>query len=120
MKKMLSGESTVNFVNVNPPNCCKNNMGVSSSTTVFDGYGEKQLINVIVKDLTIEIVYRRICMFTYTSITSISTGGLASSNPDQIFKEIYGFRDGKMKLLNVIYGKHIPKQYIEESYEFEE
>lgn len=80
-------------------------------------YGEKRIISVIVKEITIEISYRQSINYTYT----ISTGiyGYCSS-PDRVWKEIYGLKDGRMTLLEVVQGKHQQAYHVEESFIFDD
>lgn len=91
-----------------------NSTGTSTTSFSWPAYGEKRLVGVDVKNITIEIVYRQSSNITYAS------NYFNSSPPDRVWKEIYGLKDGKMSLLQIIEGKHIQEQHIPESIEFEE
>ncbi len=53
-------------------------------------------------------------MFSYTVY------GPNSTPPDRIWKEIYGLKDGKMTLLEIINGKHNLGYNVPESFEFDD
>jgi hypothetical protein len=59
------------------------------------------------------LVYRQQAHYSYSSNMPIQV-------PDKVWKEIYGLKDGRMTLLEVVNGKHTPAYNIPESYEFEE
>lgn len=89
--------------------------GTVNLTTLGGGlYSGKQLVDVQVKDITIEIIYRQSPNFTYCGGFNYSTP------PDHVWKEIYGLKDGRMTLLQVVQGKHIQAQHIPESFEFDD
>lgn len=93
-----------------------------TSTSSWNALGEKKIVSVTVKEITIEIVYRQQSFITYTSGTiSINNSyQYQNYNPDRVWKEIYGLKDGKMTLLEVVTGKIIPEQHIPESIEFDD
>lgn len=70
-------------------------------------YGEPQLIDTIVKDDSIELVY------TETKLWSMSFGDVEK----RVFKIIYSCKEGKWNKSDKIYGEIIPAS--EERYEFE-
>lgn len=89
------------------------NNSITLTTSTSGMYGEKRLIDVKVKETTIEISYRQSPNFTYC-------GGFSSTPPDRVWKEVYGLKDGKMTLLKAVEGKHVQAQHIPESFEFDE
>lgn len=89
---------------------------VTTSTFVWDGFGDKILKNVVVKDEVIEIIYLREATVQFTT----TNGTLPESPFGKAIKEIYGVRDGKLTLLDVLEGKYTPAHHVEESFEFEE
>jgi hypothetical protein len=78
-------------------------------------FGDKILVSATVKETTIELLYRQEARYTYNTSTFMPI-----KTPDKIWKEIYGLKDGRMTLLEVVSGKHIPAYNVPESYEFEE
>jgi hypothetical protein len=99
-----------------------NTWGATTSTATYSPYGDKELLKVEVKDITVEISYKQKALYSYT--INNNTGGAqcaSSNNPlDRVWKEIYGLKDGKMTLLQVVQGKVVPAQYIPESIEFDD
>lgn len=94
--------------------------GIASSTTSFTNmYGEKILLGVEVGLLTISIKYKQLPNYTYT-VTTGSYPSYSSNPPAKVWKEVYGLKDGRMTLLEVINGKHNPAYSVPESYEFED
>lgn len=77
-------------------------------------YTDKRLLNVVIKDITIEILYRESPMYAYTIV------GANSTQPDRIWKEIYGLSNGKMTLLEVVQGKHVLAYSVPESFVFDD
>ena len=77
-------------------------------------YSDKKVINVEIKDITIEISYRESPTFTY------AIHGSNSTPPDRVWKEIYGLKDGKMTLLEIVKGKHITAKQIPEHFVFDD
>jgi hypothetical protein len=86
---------------------------ISTGTYTIGMYSDKKIIDVQVKEITIEISYRESPNFTYC-------GYYNSTPPDRVWKEIYGLKDGRMTLLKVVQGKHNQAQHIPESFEFDE
>lgn len=89
---------------------------VTTSTFVWDGFGEKILKDVVVKDEVIEVIYVREATAQFTT-----TNGVLPQSPfGKAVKEVYGVRDGKLALIATLEGKYTPAHYVEESFEFEE
>ena len=63
----------------------------------FEFDEDKQTITVIKK--------RKLNMNVYPSFT-------------EVYKEIYGVKDGKLQLLDTIKGKYFPSEFVEERIEF--
>jgi len=107
--------NAVNFVHVGDGSW-------GTSTSSWEPYGEKNVVDVKVDDETIEITYIQRALYSYTTINSSFTiGGPQQSyhNPDRVFKEVYGVKDGKLTLVKTIQGRVIPPQP-NETYEFDE
>lgn len=87
------------------------NTGASdtSSITSWDGWGNPYIIDTILGNKSIELVYRRDAQFTHT-VFPVST-----PNP-KIFKIIYSCKNGKWHKSEKIKGYYVSKK--EESYEF--
>ncbi len=86
----------------------------SVGTSTFNMYSFKEVIKVDIKETTIVIAYREKPNFTY------AVNYINSSPADRIWKEVYGLKDGKMTLLEVIHGKHTPAHNVEETLEFDD
>jgi len=86
----------------------------TNTFSVLSNYSEKRLIKVEVKETTIEIAYRESPNFTYC------LGYGNNTPPDRVWKEVYGLKDGKMTLLEVIKGTHHQAYNVSESFEFDD
>jgi hypothetical protein len=60
---------------------------------------------------TIEVTFRTPSHGIYVSIP----GGPV---PDKVWKEIYGIKDGKIALLEIVEGIHIPLRIVDEKFSF--
>lgn len=100
-----------------------NTWGASTTTSTYSPYGDKELIKVEVKDITVEISYKQKALYSYTNNNihlGIAQNACSNTPIDRVWKEIYGLKDGRMTLLQIVNGKHVPAQYIPESYEFDD
>ena len=72
----------------------------SSTATTFSqfGYTSPELIDTIVTDEAIELVYKRY---------SLISNGLGQSAPPHIYKHVYSRTDGSVKVVD---GQYIPAQ----------
>ncbi len=119
MEDKFKGNSTAhnntinNYIHVAPSSW--NSTSGTTTTTSFDCYGDQILVDVLIKETTIEVIYKRVSQITYTT-----TLAYHSSPPDKVWKEVYGVKDDKLALLKTIHGTHIKEQYIPESYDFDE
>lgn len=127
---LTTGNSN-SFINVNTTGSSANNnfgttigFGIGNNSSVgtstlyqVNMYSPKKLIDVEVNNETIMITYVQRAMFSYT--TTYNTTYNKTRTEDRVFKEIYGVKDGKLVLLNTIYGVIIPPK-LEETYEFPE
>ena len=117
---LIGGTMDLTNVLIGPGNDDYGRNGYSTSTYVYDPYHPKTVVDVQVLENTIEITYIRRAMYSITTYNNISIGNSFDvSNPDLVFKEIYGVQDGKLTLLKTIEGKIIPPK-LEETYEFPE
>jgi hypothetical protein len=104
---------------VNPGNY-NYDSGLSTNTYVYNPYHPATVVDVQVTSETIEITYIKRVMYTYTTYNNISVGNSFDvNNSDNVYKEIYGVKNGKLTLLNTVYGKIIPPK-LKETYEFPE
>lgn len=104
MITISSGQATLSTIST----------GTGSYTINSSLYGEKRLVKVEIKDITVELSYRESVMYTY------AVAGSNSTVPDRIWKEIYGLKDGKMTLLEVVQGKHILAYSVPERFVFDD
>lgn len=102
---------TANLTAENVINC----LGNDGYVTTIDQYYPKTIVDVKVTPETIEIIYIRRAMHGVTTTTYNNF----IYNPDLVYKEIHGVKDGKLTLLNKITGNIIPPK-LEETYEFPE
>ena len=110
----------INNVLIGPGNEDYGRNTFSTSTYVYDPFYPKTVVDVQVTPETIEITYIKRAMYSLTTYNNISIGNSYDvANPDIVFKEIYGVKDGKLTLLNTVIGKIIPPK-LEETYEFPE
>lgn len=94
-------------------------LGVSSPTFMLDAYEPKKAVDVKVTNEVIEITYIQRAKYSYTTTVNYSIGTqFQSSNPDRVFKEIYGCSDGKLTLLKTVNGRINPP-ILEETYDFD-
>ena len=77
----------------------------TSSTYVYTTHGTPYIIDTIVKDDSIEVIYKQECYLTGNYL---------------VYKIIYSCKDGKWHVSDKIYGKIIEERIIEEHYEFNE
>lgn len=94
----------------------------STSTYEISMYHPKTVVDCVVDDETITITYVQRAKYSYTTYclnVTISNSQVSVHNPDLVFKEVYGVRDGKLTLLKTIKGRIVPPQ-LEESFEFDE
>jgi len=89
------------------------NISSSIGTATFNMYSQREVIKVEIRETTIAIAYREKPNFTYAV-------NYASTPADRIWKEVYGLKDGKMTLLEVIHGKHTPSHNVQETLEFDD
>lgn len=82
---------------------------MTSITFNLNTYGEKILIDTIVNEDSIELVYKSYPILIYTY-------HYGSSPEPKIWKDIYKCVDGKLKVSETIEGRYI--KATEESYEF--
>jgi hypothetical protein len=99
-------------------------IGNTGTVTVnnFNMYNPKTVVDVVVNAEEIVITYIQRALYSYTTINHTLTiaGGVQQIyNPDKVFKEVYGVKDGKLTLLRTIDGRIVPP-VLEESYEFDE
>ena len=91
------------------------NLDWNNTTTSTATFGnptiDNTLIETIVTEETIELIYKSIETLTIW----ISNGLYNPQSTIKIFKEVYGRFDGSKK---IIYGKYIPQEIFNESYEF--
>lgn len=114
-----SGTADMTNLLIGPGNNDYGRNGFSTSSFMFDPYHPKSVIDVKV-DEVITITYIKRAMYSYTTYNNISLGTSQQvSNPDIVFKEVYGVVDGKLTLIRTINGRIIPPK-LEESYEFDE
>lgn len=117
-KTPLNGQMSAQNFGINNTNADY----ITTSSYNFDPYYPKSVVDVQVDVETIQITYIRRAMYSYTTINNTFTiGGPQQEvhNPDIVFKEIYGVRDGKLTLLKTVHGRVIPPK-LEETYEFDE
>ena len=82
----------------------------TSSTVTYNQYGFPSLIDTLIKDDCIELVYRANPVFHYSN----------GMQPDpKIWKEVYRSVNGKIEKVETIDGKYIPELNRPEGYEFE-
>lgn len=115
----INNANRANSVNAsNPIQLTTNHTGVgfasSIGTATFNIYGQKEVINVEIKETTIVIAYREHPNYTY----AINYNNIQPA--DRVWKEVYGLKDGKMTLLEVIHGKHTPSHNVQETIEFDD
>lgn len=99
-----------------------NDGGFSTGTYIFDPYYPKSVVDVVVNADEIVITYIQRAMYSYTTINNsitIAGGGQQIYNPDKVFKEVYGVKDGKLSLIKTVVGRIVPPT-LTESYEFDE
>ena len=77
-------------------------LGGGTTSASSDGYGYPYIIDTIVTNKSIEIVYRRDANFTY------SIGGPTSMPYPQIYKIIYSVKKGKWHVSDKIPGLFVP------------
>lgn len=94
--------------------------GLANTTANLNPYYPKELKDVIVTPETIEIIYVKRAMYTYTQSTFTIGGNYQSYTPDITFKEIYGCKDGALTLIKTVYGRVIPPREVPETFEFDE
>lgn len=91
------------------------NTSIPSSTGSINlntcAYGEKQIVDVVVLETTIQITYRQ-------QSNIILTSNPPQIGADQIWKEVFGMKDGRMTLLETIQGQHRPQYTVEEQFIF--
>jgi hypothetical protein len=90
----------------------------SSSISSMWQYNEKEIIGFKVCETTVAVSYRQRSNSTYTVAIYRTDGNY--SVPDRIWKEIYGLKDGRMTLLEVIQGRHVASYQVPESFEFDD
>lgn len=81
-------------------------------------YIEKEIIGFEVRETTIAVSYRQKSNSSFTVAIYRTDGNY--SVPDRVWKEIYGLKDGRMTLLEVIQGKHRQSYQVPESFEFDD
>ena len=86
---------------------------IDSTSDIFTTIGQEEIISVDLKDNQLIVVKKIESMATYMS-------NPPNPIPDEVWKEVYGVVDGKIKLIKRINGRHIPRRFIEETYKFEE
>ncbi len=96
-------ESTVNTLNYIQTEDC-------TGTAMLDPWGDPYLIDTIVNNKSIELVYRQDSQFTYTTI------GIDLDPDIKIFKVIYSCKKGKWHKSEKIKGQYISAS--DETYEF--
>lgn len=108
--------------NANRVNATASNSTFSVGSTINSGVftignasTDRRIINVVFKDTTVVVTYRERVTYpiSYTSNYSYT-------QPDRVWKEVWGLKDGKMTLLEVINGKHTPAFQVAESIEFDD
>lgn len=100
--KKLTSTSVTNLPQGNFNLDSSGTMGTTASSTCF--YSAPRLVDTIVTDKTIELVYQR---------QSMISSGWGMPNPE-VYKEVYSRFDGSKE---VVFGKFVPAQ--SESYEFD-
>lgn len=107
-------------------NSSNNTLNLGNCGTVtdinFNLYNPKSVVDVIINEEEIIITYIQRATYSYSMINTTITiaGGVQKlHNPDKVFKEVYGVKDGKLTLLRTIHGRIVPPN-LEESYEFDE
>ena len=83
----------------------------SSISFTSDNYSPPYLINSIVLEDKVELIFRRDPNYTYT----VSANWITSNPQPLIYKQVITWEEGKTKV-SVVYGKYIPAQ--SESYTF--
>ena len=115
---VTAGVNNANFVHVQSQGL-NWSTGTSTTTCIQNMYGQKQIISVVIKEITIEIAYRESPNYMFTN-TWWSGNGYYSQPPDRVWKEIYGLKDGRMTLLEVVQGKHRQAYRVEEEFIFDD
>lgn len=77
----------------------------TSSTYVYVTHGAPYIIDTVVKEDSIEVIYKQECYLTDNNL---------------VYKIIYSCKDGEWNISDKIYGKIIEERIIEEHYEFNE
>ena len=75
-------------------------------------YGPARLIETIVKEDCIELVYRSDPQFSFT------IAGSGTQPIPKVWKEVYGVVEGKFGKIKSIDGEHVPAVNTPETYEF--
>lgn len=84
------------------------------TNTIYSPYGSPELIDTILSDHKLELVYQQRSNYTYTVSTA-----MGSAFPEcypRIYKDVYEIVDGKLTKTRTVEGEYVPPQ--EESYTF--
>lgn len=95
------------LINSDPNNFSTNSILVSGNNL----WTSPVLIDTIVNDDRIELVYKCYSLITYSS-------WLESTPAPRIYKDVYGSVDGKLQKIKTVEGMYIPATT--ESYEFDD
>lgn len=116
-----TGQQVLNAINTTNP---QNNFNIGSSSTSWDMYHPKTLVDARITEETVELKYIQRAKYSYTQTTftigGVNGNGYQTYSPDLAIKEIYGCRDGKLTLLKTVTGRVIPPQDIPETLEFDD
>lgn len=91
---MTSTTSTSMILNINP------------ITIVSSYFQETENENLLT------IIKRQSVFYAYSSVGTTTT--------DRVWKEIYGVKNGKLELIQTVYGKIVPAYNVSEKIEFED